>query len=127
MEGDIQQVKFIQMGDGLDVVDEKDGVKDGSQVSASCEVVAGDALHRARQPCKRTRHGKSSGSGLGHTKFEVPLGIHMQCQLCSPELTEKTRLEIQVLDSLMSSFRELLSQNYISRHSCTKKRKERGL
>ena len=43
------------MGDGLDVVDERDGDKDGSQVSALCEVVASCAHHRAKQPCKRMR------------------------------------------------------------------------
>lgn len=70
--GHIQEATSIEMGDGFDAVDEKDRVKDGSQVSASCWVVTSGAYHRAGQQCKRTRYGEER-SVLGCVEFEWPL------------------------------------------------------
>lgn len=46
------------MGDELDVMDEKDGVRDGYQISVSCDVEASGIHHRAKQSCKRKKYGK---------------------------------------------------------------------
>lgn len=47
-EGHIQEAKSVKMGERLGTVDKKDGVKDGSQDSASCLVVVSGTHHRAR-------------------------------------------------------------------------------
>lgn len=54
--GHIQEAKSVKMGERLGTVDKKDGVKDGSQDSASCLVVVSGTHHRARQLFKRTRY-----------------------------------------------------------------------